>query len=218
MVPFPGRDRGAARFTRGGLPACLVRKPALLGMLLGLLLAAAPGLIRADIYRYVDEHGVVHFSNTPTNPRYRLFIPEHGSDIKEYFHRYDREIKEAARENGVDFSLVKAVIKAESDFDHRAVSRAGAQGLMQLMPETARDLAVDNPFDPSENIRGGVRYLKWLLQRFENDVSLALAAYNAGEGAVKRYGRIPPFEQTRVFIDRVFRYWDEFKFYHEKNP
>jgi soluble lytic murein transglycosylase-like protein len=103
------------------------------------------------------------------------------------------------------------VIRAESDFDKHAVSSKGAQGLMQLMPETARELEVSDSFDPKENIHAGVRYLKKQLKNFKNDVSLALAAYNAGENAVRRYGhRIPPYKETRTFVDRVLRYWDEF--------
>jgi len=161
--------------------------------------------VRADIYRYVDEDGVIHFSNVPTNCRYRLYAKETKLDYKTYFDRYDRIIK-----HGVDSSLVKAVIRAESDFDKYAVSKAGAQGLMQLMPETAEKLEVKDCFDPGENIHGGVRYLKRQLQNFQNDVPLALAAYNAGENAVRRYGRIPPYDETQTFVARVLRYWDEF--------
>lgn len=166
--------------------------------------------VRADIYRYVDEDGVIHFSNVPTNCRYRLYAKETKLDYKTYFDRYDPIIRDASRKHGVDSSLVKAVIRAESDFDKHAVSKAGAQGLMQLMPETAEKLAVKDCFDPGENIHGGVRYLKRQLQNFQNDVPLALAAYNAGESAVRKYGRIPPYDETRTFVARVLRYWDEF--------
>lgn len=166
--------------------------------------------VRADIYRYVDEDGVIHFSNVPTNCRYRLYAKETKLDYKTYFDRYDPIIRDASRKHGVDSSLVKAVIRAESDFDKHAVSKAGAQGLMQLMPETAEKLAVKDCFDPGENIHGGVRYLKRQLQNFQNDVPLALAAYNAGESAVRKYGRIPPYDETQTFVARVLRYWDEF--------
>jgi soluble lytic murein transglycosylase-like protein len=164
----------------------------------------------ADIYRYVDENGVVHFSNVPTNCQYRLYFREVKLDYKAYFDRYDSIIKDASLKHGVDSSLVKAVIRAESDFDKDAVSKAGAQGLMQLMPETAKKMAVKDCFDPGENIHAGVRYLKRQLQNFQNDVKLALAAYNAGESAVRKYGRIPPYEETQTFVTRVLRYWDEF--------
>jgi soluble lytic murein transglycosylase-like protein len=195
-------------FRRAGLP-CL-----LLVVLLGAIAKPAP----ADIYRYVDEDGVIHFSNTPTHYRFRLYIRETNLDYRAYFDRYDRIITRAARKHGVDNSLVKAVIRAESDFDKNAVSRKGAQGLMQLMPETAKELAVKDSFDPHENINAGVRYLKRQLNNFQNNVPLALAAYNAGENAVRRYGRIPPYQETRTFVDRVLRYWDEFSLNKQQKP
>lgn len=171
----------------------------------------------ADIYRYVDEDGVVHFSNVPTHYRFRLYISETKLNYKAYFDRYDPIINQAALRHGVDSSLVKAVIRAESDFNRYAISKKGAEGLMQLMPETARDLAVRNPYDPRENIHAGVRYLKRQLNNFKNDVALALAAYNAGENAVRKYGhRIPPYQETKTFVDRVLRYWDEFNLHHRK--
>jgi soluble lytic murein transglycosylase-like protein len=195
-------------FRRAGLP-CL-----LLVVLLGAI--AKPAL--ADIYRYVDEDGVIHFSNVPTHYRFRLYISETKLDYRAYFDRYDRIIVRAARKHGVDNTLVKAVIRAESDFDKDAISNKGAQGLMQLMPETAKDLAVKDSFDPHENINAGVRYLKRQLNNFQNNVPLALAAYNAGENTVRRYGRIPPYQETRTFVDRVLRYWDEFSLNQEREP
>jgi hypothetical protein len=175
------------------------------------LLAPIARPVCADIYRYVDEDGVIHFSNVPNHYRYRLYISDGNMDYQAYFDRYDKIIRQAARKHGIDSSLIKAVIRAESDFDKHAVSSKGAQGLMQLMPETAKELEVEDSFDPKENIHAGVRYLKRQLKNFQNDVSLALAAYNAGENAVRRYGhRIPPYKETRTFVDRVLRYWDEF--------
>jgi soluble lytic murein transglycosylase-like protein len=195
----------------------LFKRAGLLCLLLGLLGAIAhPAL--ADIYRYVDEDGVIHFSNVPTHYRFRLYISETHLDYKAYFDRYDRIIVRAARKHGVDNTLVKAVIRAESDFDRHAVSNKGAQGLMQLMPETAKDLAVKDSFNPNENINAGVRYLKRQLNNFQNNVPLALAAYNAGENAVRRYGRIPPYKETRTFVDRVLRYWDEFTLNQQLKP
>lgn len=195
-------------FRRAGLP-CL--------LLVGLLGAIAQPA-QADIYRYVDEDGVIHFSNVPTHYRFRLYISETNLGYRAYFDRYDRIIIRAARKHGVDNTLVKAVIRAESDFDRNAVSTKGAQGLMQLMPETAKDLAVKDSFDPHENINAGVRYLKRQLNNFQNNVPLALAAYNAGENAVRRYGRIPPYRETRTFVDRVLRYWDEFSLNRQRKP
>jgi soluble lytic murein transglycosylase-like protein len=175
------------------------------------LLAPVARPVCADIYRYVDEDGVIHFSNVPNHYRFRLYISDGKMDYQAYFDRYDKIIRQAARKHGIDSTLIKAVIRAESDFDKHAVSSKGAQGLMQLMPETARELEVSDSFDPKENIHAGVRYLKKQLKNFKNDVSLALAAYNAGENAVRRYGhRIPPYKETRTFVDRVLRYWDEF--------
>jgi soluble lytic murein transglycosylase-like protein len=112
-------------------------------------------------------------------------------------------ITQCSSDYGVDRSLVKAVIHAESSYNPQAVSRKGAQGLMQLMPGTAQDLKVVNSFDPQDNIRGGVRYLRFLLDTFRGDVALALAAYNAGLSKVARYGGIPPYEETRNYVSRV---------------
>ncbi len=189
----------------------LLRNLKIRWLLVLVLLAPVTRPVYADIYRFVDEDGVIHFSNVPNHYRYRLYISDGKMDYQAYFDRYDKIIRQASRKHGVDSSLIKAVIRAESDFDKHAVSSKGAQGLMQLMPETAKELDVGDSFDPKENIHAGVRYLKKQLNNFKNDVSLALAAYNAGENAVRRYGhRIPPYKETRTFVDRVLRYWDEF--------
>ena len=116
---------------------------------------------------------------------------------------FDDIIDQQARANGLNPVLVRAVIEAESAFNPRAVSRAGAMGLMQLMPGTARDLGVADPFDPAENIRGGTAYLRALLDRFDGDVRLALAAYNAGPGAVERYDNVPPYRETRAYVAKI---------------
>jgi hypothetical protein len=120
---------------------------------------------------------------------------------------YDRMITIEAKRFGVDASLVSALIRAESNYEPRAVSRKGARGLMQLMPATARRLSVAYPFDPVSNVRGGVRYLKELLDRFENRPELVLAAYNAGENAVETFGGVPPFRETVGYVKRILSWW-----------
>lgn len=124
---------------------------------------------------------------------------------------FDGLIREAAEAQGVDPALIKAVIDAESAFDPNAVSSAGAMGLMQLMPGTAEALGVSDAFDPRQNILGGTRYLKGLLDRFDNDPKLALAAYNAGPGRVKQYGGVPPFTETQTYIGRVLEKWAAYR-------
>lgn len=159
----------------------------------------------ADIYIYIDSHGIMHFTNAPTSSNYRIYIrerPNHqraGVDVD----RFDRYINEAAIRHGVDFPLVKAVIHAESAFDPQAVSKKGALGLMQIMPQNLSEFQVDDPFDPWQNIMGGTRYLKELLERFDGQVPLALAAYNAGPRMVDTHMGIPPFLETETYVKRV---------------
>ncbi len=176
-----------------------------------------PQITVADIYKFVDDDGVEHFTNVPTDRKFKIFIRDFKKDRRlrtnfklTAYHRnpaeFDSIITALAAEYGVDKSLVKAVIHAESGYNPNAVSRKGAQGLMQLMPKTAQDLNVNNSFDPRENIRGGVRYLRFLLDTFNGDVPLALAAYNAGLSKVSQYGGIPPYEETRNYVARVLSY------------
>ncbi len=120
---------------------------------------------------------------------------------------YDAMIRATARRYGVPAALVKAVVKTESNFQRHAVSRAGAQGLMQLMPQTAAELGIQNPFSPEENLHGGTRYLRTMIDRFGGDWKHALAAYNAGPGAVDQYGGIPPYRETREYVERVLHYY-----------
>jgi soluble lytic murein transglycosylase len=123
--------------------------------------------------------------------------------------RYDAIILRAERESGVPFALIKAVIEAESGFEPDAVSPRGAQGLMQLIPQTASELNVTDPFDPEENIGAGARYLRYLLDRFNGNLPLALAAYNAGESRVARYQAIPPIPETREYVRNVLRFFSQ---------
>ena len=169
----------------------------------------------ADIYVYADKQGVLHFTNVPTSSKssdYKVYIKETlnrplESNITDL---YDHVISEASHTHGVSFSLLKALIKTESDFNPRAVSSAGARGLMQLMPENIKTLKIKNPFDPRENIMGGTQYLKQLIDRFNGKLPLALAAYNAGPGVVEKYQRIPPFKETENFVKQVMKYYSFF--------
>jgi soluble lytic murein transglycosylase len=160
---------------------------------------------RADIYRFVDKDGVAHFTNVPIDARFEALGWEEEFD--HYIGKYDSVIQMAAAKYGVEAALIKAVIKAESNFDPSAVSRKGAIGLMQLMPATAADLKVSDPYNPRQNIEGGTRYLRYLTGLFDKDLRLVIAAYNAGENAVIRYGRgIPPYRETRDYVNRVIKY------------
>ncbi|MBI5562778.1 MAG: lytic transglycosylase domain-containing protein [Deltaproteobacteria bacterium] len=164
----------------------------------------------ADFYSYTDSSGVVHLTNVPVSPDFHWTMREKGvvrHPMRVYsLDNFEEIITRGARRHGVDPALAKAVVKAESGFDANAVSDAGAKGLMQLMPETARLWGVSNVFNPEENVDGGMRYLKYLLKLFSYDVRLAVAAYNAGENAVIRYGAVPPFAETREYVRRVTRY------------
>jgi soluble lytic murein transglycosylase-like protein len=190
-------------------------------LLAGILAAAlaVPALSLADIYKFVDKDGVVHFSNVPTTSgKWVLVIKEQRVqfNLGQNFEKYQPEIWKASQRYSVDYNLVKAVIKAESNFNPKAVSRAGAKGLMQLMPETASILQVNDSFHPEENIDGGVRYLRYLLNLYNDNLQLALAAYNAGEKAVFKYRGIPPYQETQTYVQRVLGYYQ--KYSREPNP
>ena len=171
--------------------------------------------VHADIYMYIDENGVMHFTNTPTSNQqdYKIYIKERTSISAKFSttDKYDHFISEASRQYGVDSKLLKAMIKAESDFDPRAISKKGAMGLMQIMPENFEMLDLKNPFDPWENIKAGARYFKALHERFNGKLALSLAAYNAGPTAVDRYKNIPPFQETEEYVRRVLSYYRAFK-------
>ena len=162
------------------------------------------------MYRYKDENGVWHFTDIKKDTRYTLFIRSKDKKPSQYIEEYEGIIKQATRRFNVDPSLVKAVIKAESNFDQKAVSRKGAQGLMQLMPTTADAMDVRNPFNPEENIYGGTRYLSLLLKRFKQDKTLAIAAYNAGPEAVEAHDGVPPYPETESFVAKVLDYHKQY--------
>ena len=178
-----------------------------------LLLAGAAGHASAQIYTFVDTRGVVHFSNVPNDPRYvalpkKKRHPKPSRRAPQYI-GYDGLILLTALEHDVPPALVKAVIAAESLFDADAVSHKGAQGLMQLMPKTASKLGVADPFSADQNVSGGVRYLREMLDRY-GDMQRALAAYNAGPTAVDRYQGIPPYPETRAYVRRVMTYYRDY--------
>lgn len=174
---------------------------------------AAP--LRADIYLYIDAKGVYRFTNVPTSDKYRLYVKEQPRKAFRTLNRFpaqfDPYIRQAAERYGVSVPLIKAIIKAESDFNPLAVSKKGAKGLMQIMPENFKALNIRNPFDPAENIMGGARYVKNLLKRYEGRLPLTLAAYNAGPTVVDQYQEIPPYEETRNYVRKVLRYYDAFQ-------
>jgi soluble lytic murein transglycosylase-like protein len=187
-----------------------------------LLAAGTAGVAQADIYSFVDSAGVTHFTNVPVDGRYRLLLVtppeekgaaqpgEQGAAQPEKWlaksAQFDAFIDQAARSHAVRPELVRAVIVVESAFNPNAVSNRGALGLMQLRPATARRYGVANALDPQQNIRAGVHYLRDLLTRYGNNLELTLAAYNAGEDAVERYGHsIPPFAETQHYVPTVLR-------------
>jgi hypothetical protein len=205
----------------------------LLLSILGML--TLPSICSAEIYKYVDKDGVMHFTNVPVKPNgtklpsLATYVPKTvnfnsgtGSYAKFYTNRsllppsrgftldqctYDPHIRVTCQRYGMDYNLVKAVIRAESAFNSQAISPKGAVGLMQLMPGTSKDLGVIDPRDPYQNIDGGVRYLREMLNRFNNDFVLALAAYNAGPESVQKYGGVPPYDETRTYVRRVMDYY-----------
>jgi soluble lytic murein transglycosylase-like protein len=182
----------------------------------------------ADIYTYTDADGTVHFTNAPHgDKRFRLYIRGNGwrqstpapgvvpvapsdRDTQRYT-RYSEWIRQAATLYQIPEELVRAVIRCESDYDARAVSPAGARGLMQLMPDTASLMQVRDIDDPRENIYGGVRLLRVLANEFNGDLELTIAAYNAGDGAVIRFGGIPPFQQTRDYVASVTKFYRRYR-------
>ncbi len=177
-------------------------------------LAGEPGA--RTIYRRVDENGTVCFTDNPDRyDNWQAFLnaPSRSGSRFQYFranfHRWDETIRKLGAEHNLEPALIKAVVMAESAFNPAAHSRAGARGLMQLLPQTARLVGVQDIWDPEQNLEGGARFLKQMLMRFGRR-RLAVAAYNSGPRAVARYGGIPPFAETRVYVRRVEAFYQEF--------
>lgn len=181
----------------------------------------------AEVYMYKDSAGNILLTDTPRKQKHLTLASVRTSDLKErvtgaklkrlsytsssktssntqYFTRYTSLIKEAARKYKLDHKLISAVIQVESQFRPEVVSRSGAVGLMQLMPLTAKQLGVTDRLDPAQNIEGGTKYLRYLIERFKGDVTLALAGYNAGPLHVEKYGKVPPFKETQRYIKKIF--------------
>ncbi len=210
----------------------------LLSAVLGIVLTVAwPIISRAEVFKYIDNDGVVHYTNTPTyaNSTDVSLPPLTEATFQKYFPKYtapqgfqptffprlsnlsnqaayDPHIELTCKLYGLDCNLVKAMIRAESGFNPQAVSPKGAMGLMGLMPDTSRDLCVINPFDPRQNIDGGARYLRMMLDRFGNNTALALAAYNAGPEAVTKHRGIPPFDETQIYVKTVMDFYDRYRY------
>jgi soluble lytic murein transglycosylase-like protein len=191
----------------------MIRRPIGAVVVVGLACLAFldPPALQAEIYQYIAPNGTISLTNVPSDTRYRKIEVESAR-----FHAAlsERElepvIKRHSSQQQLHPALIRAVIKAESNFDPRAVSRAGAMGLMQLMPQTAVRLDVRDMFDPDENVGGGTKYLRQLLDRFHGNLPLALAAYNAGENIVDRYQSLPPIDETRQYVRKVLRYYRTF--------
>jgi soluble lytic murein transglycosylase-like protein len=175
--------------------------------------AAAADAAWADVYIYTDANGVVTFTNVPNHPGYRRVLKENNrtASAGTINPSYEPLIRNASHRYSVDADLVRAVIKAESDFNAGARSQKGAMGLMQLMPDTARLHQVADAYDPSENVEGGVRHLRMLLDRYQGDLELSLAAYNAGSAAVEKHRGIPPYAETREYVRRVLSFYDSYR-------
>ena len=179
-------------------------------VLFGGLISSIATPIFADIYMYIDSEGVLHFTNAPTSSQYKLYIKERPKPSTAT-RAYDSIIEEASIRYGLSFSLIKAMIRVESNFNSKAVSRKGALGLMQVMPKNLKSLDIGDPFDPKQNIMGGARYFRSLVDRFNGKLPLALAAYNAGPNMVDKYRDIPPIEETQNYVKKVMEFFYLYK-------
>jgi membrane-bound lytic murein transglycosylase MltF len=191
----------------------------------GVLLGSGP--VAADIYHFTDADGVIHYTNVPPvgNGWHRMYRTDDHGDRIDMRHvdnadrrpdpgrlqRYDAHIREAAELYQLPESFIRAIVLVESNFFPDAISEDGAMGLMQLMPETAQHMGVLNAFDPRQNVLGGTRYLRVLANRFNGDLVLTVAAYNAGEGAIDKYRGVPPYAETRRYVRNVLHHYYAFR-------
>lgn len=192
-------------------PFSLAALPLTMGLLVTSHLLTAAPTVRAEMYQYIDANGTISLTNVPSDMRYRR-IDILSNRLHPTISEQELEpmISRFSRQHQLHPALIRAVIKAESGFDPHAVSRAGAVGLMQLMPQTAARMDVRDLYDPEDNIGGGTKYLRQLLDRFRGNLPLALAAYNAGEHVVDRYRTLPPITETRQYVRKVLRYYRVF--------
>ena len=167
----------------------------------------------ADVYVHKDKDGVLTFTNVPNHSGFRRVFRESISPLprQTYTSNFENFIISSSARHSIDPDLIRAVIKTESDFNSNARSPKGAMGLMQLMPDTARQHNVLDAYDPLDNIEGGVRHLRLLLSRYRGNLELSLAAYNAGINAVERHGGIPPYAETRQYVRRVLGFYDGYR-------
>lgn len=205
-----GKEKGSSRIRRSRPSGIIARR--LLGILAVLVSTSNPSVLAdAQVYQYVGPQGEVSLTDVPANTQ------EAEAQVKARYHvsLSDAEVEQAvayaARRHDIQPALLLAVMKAESSFNPIVVSKAGAVGLMQLIPETAIRHGVRNLYNTDENITGGAKHLRYLLDRFHGNVKLALAAYNAGERKVDRYGKIPPYKETQLYVQKVMGYYRDYK-------
>jgi soluble lytic murein transglycosylase-like protein len=206
-----GMDLNKANRRRTG--SLGVKRIACVAVLIGVLWGALPPAAGGDIYWFQDELGVVHMSNVPVDARFLFKEKEKRQKETKILSGkrktgYDKLIDRVARAEGLDADLLRAVVETESNFDPNAVSKKGAVGLMQLMPETAKGMGVSDPYHPAKNLEGGARHLRRLIDKYEGKLTLALSAYNAGEKAVELYKGIPPFPETQDYVRKVLKAYD----------
>jgi len=201
---------------------------AVIGLGLSAVSAVVSSIARADIYQFTDDDGVVHYTNVPERKgkaawkrlyhvdksgkptAHEVEEPDENEDPKRE-QPFTPFIKEAAQLYSLPEAFLRAIVLVESNFTADVISEAGAMGLMQLMPETAKDMGVFDGFDPRQNVLGGARFLRVLANRFQGDLVLTVAAYNAGPGAVEHYRGVPPYEQTRLYVQRVMEHYYAFR-------